>query len=76
MQQLPATGFIRQRQLLGNPKAEVPIPAIVPISPAALWRWVKTGRFPAPLKIGGNTTVWRVEDVRAWIEGQAARRAA
>lgn len=76
MQQLPSTGFIRQRQLLGDPKAEVPIPAIVPVNSSTLWRWVKTGRFPAPVKIGENVTAWRVEDVRVWCERQAARAAA
>ena len=39
---------------------------------ATLWRWVRLGRFPAPLKIGPNISAWRVSDVRAWLQAQAA----
>lgn len=59
---LPATGFIRQSAL---------IPDIVPISPATLWRWVKSGQFIAPVKLGDNVTAWRCEDVRQWIQAQS-----
>lgn len=76
MKQLPPTGFVRQRELLGDPKAEIPIPAIVPIKPTTLWRWVREGLFPTPVKIGPNITAWRAEDIRAWCEQQAARLAA
>ena len=34
------------------------------ISPATTWRWVKAGSLPAPLKIGPNTTRWRVGSLR------------
>lgn len=62
---LPATGYIRQRQL---------IPAIVPISNATLWRWVKSGRFISPVKLGDNVTAWRCEDVRAWLDAKGATK--
>ena len=46
---LPETGYVRQSQL---------IPVIFPFSPATLWRKVKAGTFPRPVKlsprIGGN----------------------
>lgn len=58
---IPETGFLRQSQ---------PIPFVIPVSHATLWRMVKAGRFPAPLKLGPKTTVWRAEDVRAWIASQ------
>jgi prophage regulatory protein len=61
---LPPTGFIRQAQL---------IPAIVPVSPATLWRWVKTGDFPAPVKLGPYTTAWPVERVRQWIDSKGSK---
>lgn len=60
---LPANGFIRQSQL---------VPAIVPFSPATLWRKVRAGTFPAPVKISARCTAWRCEDVRAWIESHHA----
>lgn len=58
---LPETGFIRARQL---------VPAIIPIARSTLHKWVAEGRFPKPVKLGPGVTAWRVEDVRAWIQGQ------
>lgn len=60
---LPTTGFVRLSQILGNPKANPPIPAIVPVSKSTWWAGVKTGRFPAPKKLGPRTTVWYVSDI-------------
>lgn len=58
---LPATGFVRLRQL---------VPSIIPFSAATLWRKVKKDQFPAPVKLSEGVTAWRVEEVRAWIEGR------
>lgn len=68
---LPETGFIRIPQIIGDPKADPPLPAIVPVSRSTLWNMVKEGRFPRPVKLGPRITVWRVEDVRAFIENAA-----
>lgn len=57
--ELPATGFVRQAQLS---------PRIIPFSPATLWRKVKNGEFPQPVKLSVRVTAWRVEDIRAWME--------
>lgn len=65
---LPDTGFLRLNQIVGNPKANPPVPALIPVSKSTWWNGVKTGRFPKPLSLGGRTTVWRVEDVRAFID--------
>lgn len=35
-----------------------------------LWRWVKAGLFPAPYRIGPNTSAWLEADVLAWIEAK------
>lgn len=45
---------------------------IIPISKATLWNWVKDGKFPAPIKLSENITVWRNRDVLAWLEAQGA----
>ncbi len=55
---LPEMGYLRQSQL---------IPVIFPFSSATLWRKVKAGTFPRPVKLGARITAWRVEDVRAFI---------
>lgn len=41
---------------------------LLPVSPPTIWRWVKNGAFPAPFKLGLNTTVWSASAVDAWID--------
>jgi hypothetical protein len=65
---LPETGYVRITQLIGNAKAEPPIPAIFPFSKSTLWAKVKSGTFPAPVKLGPRITAWRVKDIRAELE--------
>ena len=65
---LPETGYLRLNQIVGNPKADPPIPPIIPISKASWWAGVKEGRFPKPVKLGPRTTAWRIEDIRRLIE--------
>ncbi len=66
MNQLPETGFLRLPQIIGDPKAEPPIPPIIPVKKSCWWDGVKSGRFPKPVKLG-RCTMWRVEDIRALI---------
>ncbi len=35
-------------------------------SRATVWRWVKTGQFPQPVKLGAGTTRWRLADLEQW----------
>jgi prophage regulatory protein len=56
---LPSPVFVRQTQVL----------AMVPISAPTLWRMVRSGRFPAPCKLGPNITAWRMSDVTDWCQG-------
>jgi prophage regulatory protein len=65
---LPETGFLRLSQIVGNPDADPPIPAVIPIGRSSWWEGVRTGRYPQPIKLGPRTTCWRVEDIRALIE--------
>lgn len=58
---LPETGFVRQRLLL----------RFVPFSKSTLWRRVKAGEFPAPVRLSAGVTAWRAEDVRRWITARA-----
>lgn len=52
--ELPKSGFLRLPQVLH----------FIPISKASWWNWVSSGKAPAGIKIGRNTTVWRAEDIR------------
>ena len=72
MHNLPETGFVRLKQILGDKKVDPPIPAIIPISKTQWWEGIKTGRYPAPIKLGPRTTAWNVESIRALIEKLAA----
>lgn len=72
MSQLPETGFVRLPQIIGNSKAKPPIPPVVPVSKSTWWEGVKSGRFPAPIKLSPRVTVWRVEDIRNLISGVSA----
>ena len=44
---------------------------LLPVSPATVWRWVAQSKFPAPFKLGANTTVWNLEKVEAFLAQQA-----
>lgn len=63
----PAVGFVRLPQIVGDPKANPPIPPLIPIGKSTWWTWVRTGKAPAPVKLGPRTTAWRAEDVLALV---------
>jgi prophage regulatory protein len=65
---LPETGYLRIYQILGDPKATPPIPAIIPISKSTWWAGVKSGIYPKPVKLSERCTAWRVEDILSLIE--------
>ncbi len=57
---LPPNGFIRARRLL----------ELVPFSRATLWRHVKAGQFPAPLRLSEGVTAFKNADVLAWMQSR------
>jgi len=60
---LPSEGFVRLRDIIG-PSGPIPV------SKSTWWAGVKSGRYPAAVKLGPRTTAWRVGDLRAWIAAQ------
>lgn len=50
------------------------IPEMLPFFSATLWRKVKSGVFPAPLKLSKAVTAWRRSKVEDWLaaKGQPA----
>ena len=64
---LPHTGFCRLPQIIGDPEAEPPIPAIIPVSKSSWWAGVASGRYPKSVKLNKRTTAWRVEDIRQLV---------
>jgi hypothetical protein len=68
MSQLPETGFLRLWQIIGDKKAEPPIPPVIPVSKSTWWAGVKSGRYPQPVRtLGSRITAWKVADIRALI---------
>lgn len=48
---LPETGYLRLWQIIGDPKADPPIPALIPVGKSTWWAGVKEGRFPQSVKL-------------------------
>ena len=45
---------------------------LIPVSPATLWRWVKAGKFPEPIRLSDRVTAWEASKVNAWIQSQSS----
>ncbi len=73
MLHFPKSGLVRLRHIIGDPDAEPPIPAFVPVSKSTWWDGVKTGRFPQPIKLGPRLTCWRAEDVHRLVDEGTAQ---
>ena len=54
---LPDSALIREREML----------PLLPFSHATMWRRVKDGRFPRPVKIGPTMSAWQWGKVRHWL---------
>ncbi len=64
---LPDEAFVRLNQLVRHPKNPAPV---LPFSASSVWRMVKAGTLPAPVKLSAKTTCWRVRDIRQWLAAQ------
>lgn len=42
------------------------------ISKNTIWRLVREGKFPKPIKLSEKVTVWKAADVLAWLESKEA----
>jgi predicted DNA-binding transcriptional regulator AlpA len=40
---------------------------LIPISKSSWYAGIKTGRFPAPVKLGPRTAVWRTDDIMGLV---------
>ena len=54
---LPETGFVRLSTVL----------QVFPVSRSTWWAGVKSSKYPAPVKLGPNTTAWDVASIRALL---------
>ena len=45
-----------------------------PITPSTLYKGIKAGRFPAPIKLGPGTSRWRRSEIIAMLDKASADR--
>lgn len=64
---LADSALLRESQLVQSPKRPNGT-APLPFSAATLWRKVRDGSFPKPVRLSDRVTAWRVGDVRAWLK--------
>lgn len=46
---------------------------LVPVSKVSIYRMIKSGEFPAPIKAGGSS-LWCNDEVRAWKNSRLKER--
>jgi predicted DNA-binding transcriptional regulator AlpA len=51
------------------------VAALLGIHPITVWKWAKAGRMPSPVKLSANVTVWRRQEIEAWIADRQHGRA-
>lgn len=50
------------------------IARLLAVSPDAIYRMAGEGRFPRAIKLADRVVVWRLSEVKAWIEKKAEAR--
>jgi prophage regulatory protein len=68
MHGLPLNGLLRLKQIVGDQRANPPIAPLIPVSAATWWAGVKSGRYPAPIRLGPRILAWRAADILELIE--------
>ncbi|MEQ1400735.1 AlpA family phage regulatory protein [Acinetobacter baumannii] len=43
---------------------------ILPLGESTIWDKVRSGDFPQPIRLSTRLTVWRIEDIEAWIKSK------
>lgn len=66
LKELPSDALLRPKDLIVN--------RIVPFTANTLWRKVKQGEFPTPVKVSSAITAFRAGDVRQWLKDPSGYR--
>lgn len=67
---LPDSAYVREAQIVqssSRPNSLAPLP----FSSPTLWRKVKAGTFPKPIKLSDRVTAWNVGEIRAYVANAA-----
>jgi prophage regulatory protein len=67
-----SSGYHRKKAMLSIPRYEalLRLPAVLarlPVSRAHFYARVKSGEYPAPIKLGARSVAWRSSDIEALI---------
>ena len=46
----------------------------VGVKKTTLYRWIREGKFPAPVQLGARSVGWRAADVQQWVESRQSTR--
>lgn len=60
----------RRAYRIGNLASTREHTGLLPVSPATIWRWVKSDKFPKPYKLGDRVTVWDAKEVDDFLASQ------
>jgi hypothetical protein len=72
MIKLPETGFLRLKQIIGDPTVNPPIPPLIPVSKSTWWAGIKAGIYPKQVRLSKRTIGWLMELLGvAWVENAA-----
>jgi prophage regulatory protein len=59
--------FLRLPQILGDTKANPPIPALIPVCKTTWYAGIKNGIYPKGIKLSPRVCVWRESSIHALI---------
>ena len=57
--------LLRLYQILGSSRRG--IPPLIPVGKSTWWRWIASGKAPAPIKLSTRVTVWRASDIADFL---------
>lgn len=63
-------GFVKLNQIIGSPPGTGPIP----ISKALWYKWIKEGKAPKPIRLGGRAVAWRADEINRLVAKLSTRR--
>jgi len=46
---------------------------VLDVSKSSIWKWVRLGKFPKPVKLSENITAWRASEVEEWAQSKIAK---
>lgn len=58
--------FLRMKELANDSHGC----GLIGVSSQTIWKWVKQKKFPQPIRLGGNVTVWRSSEIQSWMNAQ------